>query len=74
MDEKTLVSARFKLSEEEKARRIDELKARFEAALPGKRKGRTRFSSQRAASRGALAALFVAAALVFSAGIVWLFA
>jgi hypothetical protein len=73
MDEEASVAARFKRSEEEKARRICELKARFEAATPGKRKGRASIAHQAPKAKVSLIALLIAAGLALTAGGLLLF-
>jgi hypothetical protein len=67
MDEEASVAARFKLSEEEKARRIGELKARFEAATPGIRKGQGSIARQAPSAKISLIALLFAAGLALTA-------
>jgi len=67
-------TARFRLGDEEKARRVLDLKARLESATPGKRKGQPGSAVPRTGFRSAAAMLGIAAVLALAGMAIRLFA
>jgi hypothetical protein len=72
VDNNATAKAHFKLSEEEKARRILDIKERLKIATPGQGKRKPKFAIVLPHSTRALIAFAIAITMVFSTALAWL--
>ena len=72
-DNNTTAKAHFKLSEEEKDRRILDIKERLAIATPGQGKRKPKFSIVLPNSNRAIIAFIISIAVLFTTALAWLF-